>query len=80
MDSNAPGNYGLWDQVAALRWVSENINSFGGNNQRVTAFGSGSGAASIGILMISDKTEGNLDGNISVGTSITDCMYCNLLL
>ncbi|XP_070533400.1 neuroligin-4, Y-linked-like [Ptychodera flava] len=57
-DQYSRGNYGLWDQVEALKWVQENIKHFGGNNRRVTLFGVGTGAASIGLLMLSPYTEG----------------------
>ncbi|PSN36443.1 Venom carboxylesterase-6 [Blattella germanica] len=38
-DDEAPGNYGMKDQVAVLRWVQENIESFGGNPNNVTIAG-----------------------------------------
>lgn len=46
-------NYGLMDQIAALHWVQQNIELFGGDPSSVTLLGHGSGAACINFLMIS---------------------------
>ena len=44
-------NYGLMDQIAALKWIQENIEQFGGDSNSVTLFGHNTGAACIHFLM-----------------------------
>ena len=57
-DSNAPGNYGMLDQIQALTWVKENIDAFGGNPSRVTIFGESAGATSVSLLILSPLATG----------------------
>jgi len=51
-------NVGLLDQVAALEWVRDNIDVFGGDPGNVTVFGESAGAMSIGTLLSMPRTEG----------------------
>lgn len=57
-NQGAPGNVGLKDQVAALKWIQRNIEYFGGNPNSVTLFGESVGAASINYLLVSPTAKG----------------------
>ncbi|HVT04916.1 MAG TPA: carboxylesterase family protein [Thermoanaerobaculia bacterium] len=58
---HSSGNYGLLDQIAALRWVSQNISNFGGDPENVTIFGQSSGAADVFSLVVSPLAAGLFD-------------------
>jgi len=51
-------NFGLWDQLAALRWVHENAAAFGGDPDNVTLFGESAGAEDILALMCAPQARG----------------------
>jgi len=63
-EHRSSGNYGLLDQLQALRWVKENIRKFGGDPDRVTVMGQSAGAVDICLLMVSPMSQGLFQGAI----------------
>ncbi|XP_072039267.1 cholinesterase-like [Amphiura filiformis] len=57
-DDILPGNYGMLDQVEALKWIQTNIHAFGGNRENVTIFGQSAGAVSCNYHILSKQSWG----------------------
>ncbi|MFM2476347.1 carboxylesterase/lipase family protein [Celerinatantimonas sp. MCCC 1A17872] len=57
-DAHQALNFGLLDQIAALKWVKNNIRQFGGNPDNVTLWGESAGGASVGYLLQSPQSKG----------------------
>lgn len=57
-EAGTAGNYGLYDQMTAIRWVRDNIRSFGGNPENITIMGQSAGAMSVQQLCQSPLTDG----------------------
>jgi para-nitrobenzyl esterase len=56
--NNASGNYGLLDQIAALKWVKKNIKAFGGDPDNITIDGQSAGSMSVNCLVASPVAKG----------------------
>ncbi len=59
------GNYGIEDQIAALRWTYRNVGAFGGDPDRITLAGQSAGAMSVQCLLSSPLTDGMIAGVIA---------------
>lgn len=58
---SAQGNFGLMDLVAGLHWLRENLPAFGGDPEKVTLMGHGTGAALANFIAVSPVAKGNLN-------------------
>lgn len=66
---NLPGNVGLFDMRAAIKWVKEYINYFNGDPERIVVSGQGSGASAATLLSMSDFTKGMISGIFAMSGS-----------
>ncbi|XP_078540567.1 para-nitrobenzyl esterase-like isoform X2 [Lissotriton helveticus] len=67
--TNTSGNYGFMDQIAALKWVQNNIQAFGGDPAKVTIYGQSSGGTSVWTMMTSPLAKGLFHGAIDMSGS-----------
>ena len=72
------GNYGVLDHLAALEWVQNNIEQFGGDKDNVTIFGESAGGGSIYALLATPAAEGLFHKVISESTWMNTSNVCNL--
>jgi para-nitrobenzyl esterase len=65
----ASGNYGILDCIAAVKWVKENIENFGGDPARITISGQSAGSSAVHVLTASPLAKGLFSGAIAVSGS-----------
>ena len=74
------GNYGLFDQIAALKWIHNNIEQFGGDPNNITIFGQSAGGGSVQSLCASPLSKGLIRQAISMsGGGLLDVMPAMVL-
>lgn len=65
-DTEASGNYGMFDQIAALDWIKQNIKYFNGSPSNIVIYGHSSGAISVGLHMLSPLSRGKFHKAIAM--------------
>ncbi|GAA6217627.1 fatty acyl-CoA hydrolase precursor, medium chain-like [Lates japonicus] len=77
-DEHMSGNFGLLDQVQALRWIQQHIHNFGGDPDLVTIFGESAGGVSVSLLLLSPLSDGLFHHAIAEsGTAAMDVLVVN---
>ncbi len=71
------GNYGTLDLIAALQWIAENIDAFGGDARNVTIFGESAGARNVYSLMLSPPAKGLFHRAISQSGGLRETSVAN---
>ena len=74
-DEQAPGNYGLWDQSLAIKWLNNNIRAFGGDPGRVTIAGESAGSVSVVYQSLYEGNGGLFQRAIALSGSITAPLF-----
>lgn len=78
-ENNVSGNYGLLDQIAALKWIRQNIEAFGGDPQKVTIAGQSAGSMSVCALVASPLAKGLFRGAIAESGGLLNSSFMRKL-
>lgn len=73
-EHSSSGNYGTMDQIAAIRWVKNNIAQFGGDPDKLTIFGQSGGCRSVNWLLASPQVKGTIRGAIAQSHAVFNRM------
>ncbi|XP_070763399.1 cocaine esterase-like [Enoplosus armatus] len=77
-DEHMSGNFGLLDQIQALRWIQQHIHNFGGDPDLVTIFGESAGGISVSLILLSPLSSGLIHHAIAEsGTAAMDILVVN---
>jgi len=66
-------NLGIYDQIAALKWIKKNIEAFGGDTERITIFGESAGGGSVSALAVMKEAKGLFKRVIAQSGSVSFC-------
>ena len=69
-DNNTTGNYGLLDQIKALKWINDNASSFGGDKNNITIAGESAGSSSVSAICSSPLAKGLFKRAIGESSSV----------
>ena len=70
-ENETTGNYGLLDQIQALKWVNENISAFGGDVLNITIAGESAGSSSVNAICVSPLAKGMFRRAVAESSGIT---------
>lgn len=74
------GNFGLYDQTAAIQWVRDNISAFGGNPEKITLMGQSAGAMSVDIHLSNPMVKDCISGAVMLSGSGLQRFMCKPLM
>ena len=77
-EDHVSGNYAIQDQIAALKWIQENIASFGGDPSRVTIAGQSAGSLNVNMLSVCPEAAGLFENAVTMSFNVIDSSFVSL--